>query len=331
MSLLTELKMNYHTCSIEKLPSSSGHSPLFVCGSYELDENSSTRVGSVALMKYEVRDAKLTVVKEYSCESGVLDMKLCGTSLGCAMSDGSLDMYTFDADHMSMDKVTTVSMPDEGLFLSLDFENRLINAETETATGSRIAVSTQSSSVVVYKYAETQLIQEAHMSSTHTMLGEPMPAWIVAFDPHSRNTLLSGGDDCRFRLWDVRIMDNSGDSCTPIAMNKRHTAGVTSVQWHPHDSNVFVTGSYDEHAIVWDQRNLSQPLLDIHTGELLCLLFLSSAHGIIFAVCSQVEGCGVQSGMLTTTATAAMLTEATSISRRPACRAGPECTNWVAP
>eukprot|EP00601_Ochromonadales_sp_CCMP2298_P013308 CAMPEP_0173244560 /NCGR_PEP_ID=MMETSP1142-20121109/16171_1 /TAXON_ID=483371 /ORGANISM="non described non described, Strain CCMP2298" /LENGTH=142 /DNA_ID=CAMNT_0014176369 /DNA_START=229 /DNA_END=653 /DNA_ORIENTATION=- len=122
-----------------------------------------------------------------------------------------------------------------------------------------------------------------------------MPAWIVAFDPHTGGQLVSGGDDCVLKLWDVSGVtvsqtrhvekgeggvggvggEGGGDGedadeddeevvQAPLAVNRKHEAGVTAAQWHPTLPSVFATGSYDGFVRVWG--GLAQPLLEVDTG-----------------------------------------------------------------
>jgi diphthamide biosynthesis protein 7 len=268
MSLIVEKTLTRHACTIEKFPKNENvdnNGTYFACGTYELDESSKERAGSIVVVKYNKE--KLCVTSEVTTGSGVLDMKFCSNCLGAVLSDGSLDIFNFEHqdNDVQLQRTLSVNKEDEGLFLSLDFQDRFSDA-TVLSLGSKIAVSTQTGSVIVYRYNESSLDEDLHISTAHSLFGEAMPAWIVAFDPHDRHTLLSGGDDCKFRLWDMRASD------TPTSLNKQHTAGVTSAQWHPTDSNRFVTGSYDEHLMVWDRRQLSRPLTDIHTGELIIVV-----------------------------------------------------------
>ena len=139
--------------------------------------------------------------------------------------------------------------------------------EASREANPNIAVSTQEGSLIVYEMSDERELSETFaVNGAHKMGGKPMPAWIVCFDPHSKTTLVSGGDDCIMKLWDLR------QGTTPTITNKSHNAGVTSAQWHPQQEHIFATGSYDEHLRVWDNRLLRDPVSDIETGNT-CLYF----------------------------------------------------------
>lgn len=272
MSLVTETNTRLHACSIETICNSNTASSSFVCGTYELNEETKTRAGAIVLFSYD--QTSLNSISEVYCESGVLDMKISQNVLGAAMSSGTLDLYAINGtESTSFDKLCSVSNEDEGLFLSLDFDNRLSSSQNTILPDDKVAVSTQAGSALVYKFSESSLVEDLHLPSIHSLFGESMPVWITAFNCHSKQTLLTGGDDCKFRLWDLRSADSAGGSPSGlIHTNKIHTAGVTSAQWHPTREHVFVTGSYDESAYVWDERRMSQPLLHIPTGTEIMLL-----------------------------------------------------------
>lgn len=60
--------------------------------------------------------------------------------------------------------------------------------------------------------------------------------------------ILSGGDDGRLLVWDLRQFQTS----TPVAVFKHHTAPVTSVEWHPTDATVFASAGADDQIALWD-------------------------------------------------------------------------------
>ncbi|PFH36425.1 WD domain, G-beta repeat-containing protein [Besnoitia besnoiti] len=94
--------------------------------------------------------------------------------------------------------------------------------------------------------------------------------WCVVFDPHSEGDILAtGADDCMVRLWDLRSGTSAMSGCSQdedessflLAENKRsHTMGVTAIAFSPYDSNLVLTGSYDEKIRVFDRRQLHYPV-----------------------------------------------------------------------
>jgi len=93
--------------------------------------------------------------------------------------------------------------------------------------------------------------------------------WCVNFVSSSPNLILTGGDDARLNLYDLRVSEEN-----PIQLlkfNKRaHTAGVCCINFDPTDKNYFVTGSYDENIRLWDIRKFdakAEPIAEMNLGE----------------------------------------------------------------
>jgi hypothetical protein len=77
-------------------------------------------------------------------------------------------------------------------------------------------------------------------------------AWIAAGHTTDPNIVYSGGDDCAFRVWDVR----TAEAGRP-ALAKRFDMGVTGIQHSPHSAvqpHLVAVGSYDESLTLLDCR-----------------------------------------------------------------------------
>lgn len=82
-------------------------------------------------------------------------------------------------------------------------------------------------------------------------------ATVTLYNKHLPNV---GADDCNLKGWDIR----EGFS-RPI-FSKRHSMGVTCIQFAPHTEHLVAVGCYDEHIKLWDSRNMKAPLSSGHTN-----------------------------------------------------------------
>lgn len=241
-----------HPCGLENIRCNDQH--LVVCGCYELDEEQQHRKGGVEV--FTVEKGRMVKRNDIDTPSGVLDLRLTQDFIITALASESLHFYSTNLEQ-GHPLLHHVSKADEGLFLSLDYF-----CQPESNKLDSVVVSTQSSSIIRYQFTDCGLQETLHITNAHTMFSEPMPAWIVANDPYNEHILLSGGDDCKFRLWDIR----EGTTTPTLVNSKAHTAGVTSCQWHPTLSHILVTGSYDESFHIWDMRQMKTSLLHVETG-----------------------------------------------------------------
>lgn len=201
------------------------------------------------------------------CDGGVLDVKVSNNHVLTALSTETLNIYELNSSvetnqeeeielNKNINLKYSATKQDEGLFLSVDYYNDL----------EQIVVSTQNSSIIAYSPSSSSELEETiEINNCHSMFGENMPAWIVTQSKLNKNLIMSGGDDCLMKLWDLR--SGSGDCPSVLATSKIHEAGVTCGQFHPNFEHIFVSGSYDESVCVWDSRNIKKPLIQIATGN----------------------------------------------------------------
>ena len=87
--------------------------------------------------------------------------------------------------------------------------------------------------------------------------GHLYEAWVCEFLLESDTTLLSGGDDSRLKMWDIRSGQKS-------VASYKFDLGVTSV-FFPNSEQVYV-GSYDDCVHVLDVRKLGSELCSVNMG-----------------------------------------------------------------
>lgn len=243
-------------CSIETL---SVTNSTFVCGSYELDRGGSgNRNGELTVYHWIPETNSITESFRHHFDAGILDMKvITESSILIALSNGSLVLVGLDTMSNLESFVESEAKIEEGMFLSVDAHQASL---LENANSYDVAVSTQEGSILLFSLSNERFGQIGGVYETHKLPAGRVPAWIVAMNNHSSNMLVSGGDDCKLKLWDTR------EFVRPVAVSNFHTAGITSAEFHPTIDNLVAVGSYDEHVSFWDPRNMKLPLLSFTTG-----------------------------------------------------------------
>ncbi|KAK1326246.1 WD-40 repeat-containing protein MSI5 [Acorus calamus] len=116
--------------------------------------------------------------------------------------------------------------------------------------GTSISLGLSNGSIAVVTLQESQ----PHISQTWQ--AHDYEVWATSFDNHQPQLLYTGSDDCRLSCWDLRESPSK-----PVFNDaKSHKMGVCCITKVPTDSNMLLTGSYDEFLRVWDVRSASKPL-----------------------------------------------------------------------
>nr|XP_045600588.1 diphthine methyltransferase-like [Procambarus clarkii]XP_045600596.1 diphthine methyltransferase-like [Procambarus clarkii] len=139
---------------------------------------------------------------------------------------------------------------EDTLALSLDWSTRKILSETPS-----IAVSDSKGKISLFQLCNEKLIL------IQRFLAHEFEAWITAFDYWNPCTIYTGGDDCKFRRFDVRV-----NPASPVSTSNAHNAGVTSIHSSVKSEYVLASGSYDEIVHLWDTRKLKTPVSSVSLG-----------------------------------------------------------------
>ncbi|XP_041792784.1 diphthine methyltransferase [Chelmon rostratus] len=252
--------------TVEWCPVSSS-SDILACGTYQLQKGAGeedatpSRTGRLYLFEFR-REASmsppLTELQRVDT-AAILDMKWCHVPmsgqpvLGLAAATGELQLYTLSGSQEGsrvLQNLSSVEVGPERLALSLDWSTGRMDSSDV-----RVVCSDSAGCVSVLSLAEGAL------TSLSRWKAHDFEAWISAFSYWDTQLVYSGGDDCKLKGWDLRV----GPSC-PTFTSKRHSMGVCSIHSSPHREHILATGSYDEQVLLWDGRNMRQPLSETPTG-----------------------------------------------------------------
>ncbi|XP_047995725.1 diphthine methyltransferase isoform X3 [Leguminivora glycinivorella] len=230
---------------------------VLVCGTYQLEKKDEdqqpkkqTRLGRIYLFQINQDTVELCPVQTVDT-AGILDQKWSYHTiqnhavLAVVTSEGSLQLYQlYKNDGYNFKLWLEDSIGQDVLALSLDWSTNKVSGEP------MIVVSGSAGDVTVFKIVENGLMRVG------TWKSHGFEAWIAAFNYWNLDLFYSGGDDCVFKSYDIRVPDAA------VMTNRSHEAGVTSIRSHIDVEHQLITGSYDEKVRLWDARSLKRCLTE---------------------------------------------------------------------
>jgi len=299
---IDSIQTRLNACSLETLYTTIHNRYPLIIGCYQLNESqqeggesSSSRSGELMLhsINSDLQFGKENEVKVIDTDSGVLDGKWLQNEpfqfnesssymYATANASGAINVYKLDEDE-SNDSIqlkhvcaSDADADTNGLALSLAWDECNYQHKDNTSS-TRIVSSYSQGSLAVHNVQCTSgemQMEETHRWNAHTLFKHPSEVWTTCFASNIHyntyaDTVISGGDDCIMKLWDLRICGSGGSGGSnpkPSSVKTDFEAGVTAVAYHPFLEHVFAVGSYDEGLRIWDMRRLGEPLCNINVG-----------------------------------------------------------------
>ncbi|XP_033476154.1 diphthine methyltransferase isoform X1 [Epinephelus lanceolatus] len=261
---------------------------ILACGTYQLQKGAGeedatpSRTGRLYLFQFR-REGSMSpplIELQHMDTAAILDLKWCHVPvsgealLGMAAATGELQLYTLSNSQegaRSLHPLCSLEVGAERLALSLDWSTGRMDSSSEV----RVVCSDSAGCISVLSLAEGALTALSQWKA------HDFEAWISAFSYWDTQLIYSGGDDCKLKGWDLRV----GPSC-PTFTSKRHSMGVCSIHSNPHQEHILATGSYDEQVLLWDGRNMQQPLSESSVGGgVWRLKWHPTHHHLLLAAC----------------------------------------------
>ncbi|KAH7102029.1 WD40 repeat-like protein [Auriculariales sp. MPI-PUGE-AT-0066] len=226
-----------------------GYDDVLCLGTYLLHEATETspmsRSGKLSLLQLQPHSQQHTVVLQEIALGAVTDIKWRNRTVACSTADGSIviaELQQTETDPLFLSRSAEAATAASGvLALALDW----------STNGDHIVVSHSDGSLAVLDVMTTSVLSASWLACD-------FECWAVAWDRFSASVVYSGGDDGRWKIWDIR--DSSSSSQTATFTSKRRDAGVTTISPSPHEEHLIAVGSYDSSVSLYDRRSPREPL-----------------------------------------------------------------------
>ncbi|XP_038637799.1 diphthine methyltransferase [Scyliorhinus canicula] len=282
----------YSADAVEWCPIDTWHHVL-TCGTYQLKDPKEKGAGDSEINEPHVRQGRLylycfnqdrlysplTEVQRIEMPA-ILDLKWCHVPvaghpvLGIANAEGNLELCNLthcEKNSCSLEPMCSVCIGPDCLALSLDWSTgreqkplKIISSDSKGCLSLLSVDGCRSALEVVSRW-------KAH----------DFEAWIAAFNYWNTDVVYSGGDDSKLKGWDMRMGTDRS-----IFISNGHSMGVCSIQSSPHKQHILATGSYDEHVLIWDFRQMKRPLVDTHVkGGVWRVKWHPTQENLLLAAC----------------------------------------------
>ncbi|XP_031476769.1 uncharacterized protein LOC116248241 isoform X2 [Nymphaea colorata] len=247
---VAEYRLDGNADAVEFCPYDSFHD-ILAAATYTLQEGDEPcRIGGISV--FSVMQGSGLKLLQHIETTGIFDIKwnpcLGHKLLAEANSGGFLRLHELNCNHGTAEDTGEVLKE----VVKEDVSSSMCLCLDWNLSSSSIAVGLSDGSVSIVTISEAQLEITQHWQA------HDFEVWASAFDVHHHQLLYTGADDCKFSCWDLR-------ECTSAMIfqnSKAHKMGVCCIQKNPMNTNLLLTGSYDESLRLWDMRATSRPILE---------------------------------------------------------------------
>lgn len=244
MQQVSSFRSDLPVDSVERISSlSTPTKSIVTLSSYKYDPEGRDRSGRLEMLAIE--EDRITRLPHSWDGPGVLDTTWVGNIGYVALADGSVTVFSASEETGFLAKERITFIDEQSICMMCD-------------------VSRSSQQVAACFSSGNLGLSFCDSSESQVWKAHDLEAWCIHWDRFQPHMLYSGGDDSKWAGWDLRM---DSQTFNAAFISKYHGAGVCSIQCHPNDEYLLLTGSYDKSAAIWDKRSLRGPLGTISVGS----------------------------------------------------------------
>ena len=220
---------------------------------YHLDKNTQKKTGGVFFFNIDEQKQKLIPLNNENIllDYGILDIKFSKNNLiFTANSDYSYTIFDLINNSINKNYLYTTEEKEQ--------KNNITNDILEVDNSEqKIFFGTNDGNIIINDLKTQKNILTFNKAHDYGI-------WSINLLENNENIFLTGGEDAKIKLWDLRSKNNNKEE---RINDKSYQSSINYIDLLKFDlsKNVLITGSYDEKIIFFDLRNFPKELKSIKT------------------------------------------------------------------